>query len=87
MDEADYHDNGRYFQQVDRINGFNKNLEERTIEHRVRAKNVGAKDERVRLSMHAIIYSTMIVFRITAIFWAKYISIQRNNSMNLRKSN
>ena len=47
MVEADYHDNDRYFRQVDRIKEFNKNLEKRTIEDRVRTEIVGAKDERV----------------------------------------
>ena len=47
MVEADYHDNDRYFRQVDRIAGYNKNLEESTIEHRVRTEIVGAKDEQV----------------------------------------
>ena len=43
-DLENYDNNAAYFRQVDRINGINKNLAERTIEHRIQTEIVSVKD-------------------------------------------
>jgi len=43
-DSLDFVDNAQYFKMIDRVNGFHKNLEERTLDHRVETEIVGAKD-------------------------------------------